>query len=270
MSGTKGGSPAKKAASTGRRGAAAAKGKPAGDRRAAGSGPRQEKAGRKGLATFVSDRLAAAYPDAKCSLDFGDPLELYVATVLSAQCTDVRVNQVTPDLFRQCRRPEDYLALGQAGLEKRIQSTGFFRNKAKSILGACAALIERFDGEIPSTMEDLLTLPGVGRKTANVILGNSFGLQEGIVVDTHVSRVTQRLGLTSEKDPVKIEQDLIPLFPREEWTVLAHRLILHGRNACVARSPRCGSCPLGERCPSTTETAPPGGEAPARRRPGRR
>ncbi len=126
--------------------------------------------------------------------------------MLSAQCTDVRVNQVTPELFRECRRPEDYLALGTAGMEKRIRSTGFFRNKAKSILGACAALIERFDGEVPSTMEELLTLPGVGRKTANVILGNAFGKEEGIVVDTHVARVSQRLGLTSEKDPVKIEQ----------------------------------------------------------------
>ncbi len=176
--------------------------------------------------------------------------------MLSAQCTDVRVNQVTPELFRECRRPEDYLALGTAGMEKRIRSTGFFRNKAKSILGACAALIERFDGEVPSTMEDLLTLPGVGRKTANVILGNAFGKEEGIVVDTHVARVSQRLGLTSEKDPVKIERDLMPLFPRKEWTLLSHRMILHGRSTCTARSPRCGSCTLAAKCPSATTITP--------------
>ncbi len=214
------------------------------------------------LEAWISDGLSRDYPDADCSLDYGDPLQLYVATVLSAQCTDTRVNQVTPALFRECRFPEDYLALGQASLEERIRSTGFFRNKAKSIIGACAALVEGFGGKIPSTMEDLLTLPGVGRKTANVILGNAFGKTEGIVVDTHVARITQRLGLTAHVDPVKIEQDMMGLFPEREWTVLAHRLILHGRSVCTARSPRCAGCSLAERCPAATPAARP---APRRR-----
>ena len=240
-----------------------------------GGGKRQPNAatrkGKGGVAAFYGDRLARAYPDAHCSLDFESPLDLYVATVLSAQCTDVRVNQVTPDLFRDCRRPEDYVALGREELEKRVQSTGFFRNKAKSILGACAVLIERFGGQVPATMEDLLTLPGVGRKTANVILGSYFGKQEGIVVDTHVARLAGRLGLTSQTDPVKIEQDLMQLFPREEWTVIAHRLILHGRNVCVARSPRCESCALAEKCPSaTTPAGGPQGAPRAARKSARR
>jgi endonuclease-3 len=188
------------------------------------------------------------YPDARCSLDFKTPLELYVATVLSAQCTDVRVNQVTPDLFGECLLPQDYLNIGPAALEERIKSTGFYRNKAKSILGGCARLLEAYDGKVPQTMDALLTLPGVGRKTANVILGNAFGIQEGIVVDTHVARVTRRIGLTHEKDPTKIERDLMVLFPRRSWTVLAHRLILHGRALCNARAPRCPECPLMERC----------------------
>jgi endonuclease-3 len=203
---------------------------------------------RKKLAGWVARRLARLYPDASCSLDFTNPLELYVATVLSAQCTDARVNQVTPELFGECKSPEDYLNLGPDGLEKRIKSTGFFRNKAKSILGGCARLVEAYDGEIPGTMEALLTLPGVGRKTANVILGNAFGIQKGIVVDTHVARITRRLGLTDQKDPLKIERDLMDLFPQKTWTVLAHRLILHGRALCNARSPRCPECPLMERC----------------------
>jgi endonuclease-3 len=220
----------------------------------------------KKLAGWIGRRLARGYPDARCSLDFTNPLELYVATVLSAQCTDVRVNQVTPELFRLCPRPEDYLALGPEGLEKRIQSTGFFRNKAKSILGGCARLIEEFGGEMPRTMEELLTLPGVGRKTANVILGNAFGKQEGVVVDTHVGRVAVRLGLTEETDPVKAERDLMTLFPRKDWTVLSHRLILHGRNVCVARGPRCAACTLAERCRFAAAPAP---ATKGRRRPAR-
>ena len=180
----------------------------------------------KKLAAWVGRRLARLYPDARCSLDFKNPLELYVATVLSAQCTDVRVNQVTPDLFGECRLPQDYLNLGPDGLEERIKSTGFFRNKAKSILGGCARLLEAYDGKVPRTMDALLTLPGVGRKTANVILGNAFGIEEGIVVDTHVARITRRIGLTREKDPAKIERDLMALFQRKSWTILAHRLIL--------------------------------------------
>jgi endonuclease III len=203
---------------------------------------------KKRLASWIGRRIAHAYPDARCSLDYANPLELYVATVLSAQCTDVRVNLVTPELFRDCRTPEDFLALGPEELERKIQSTGFFRNKARSILGGCARLIEAFGGEMPRTMEKLLTLPGVGRKTANVILGNAFGKQEGVVVDTHVGRVTARLGLTAQKDPVKVERDLMELFPRKDWTVLSHRLILHGRGVCSARAPRCGACILAERC----------------------
>lgn len=203
---------------------------------------------KKVLARWVGRRLARAYPDAECSLDHENPFQLYVATVLSAQCTDLRVNQVTPALFRRCPTPADYLLLGQEGLEEAIRSTGFFRNKAKSILGACRRIVDDFDGAVPDTMEQLLTLPGVGRKTANVILGNAFGIQEGIVVDTHVGRVTQRIGLARSKDPVKIEAELIPLFPRKDWTVLSHRLILHGRQVCAARKPRCSECVLAERC----------------------
>jgi len=202
------------------------------------------------VATWFSRRLARAYPDATCTLDHSNPFELYVATVLSAQCTDVRVNQVTPGLFRLCHGPADYLSLGRARLEKQIRSTGFFRNKAKSILGACERILETYEGGIPETMEELLTLPGVGRKTANVILGNAFGKQEGIVVDTHVGRIARRLGLTQANDAVKIERDLIPLFPQRDWTVLSHRLILHGRRTCSARSPFCDVCILAERCPS--------------------
>lgn len=214
--------------------------------------PKQEElTERKKTASWINRRLKRLYPDAGCTLDYKNPLELYVATVLSAQCTDVRVNQVTPKLFNDCRRPEDYLNLGQADLEERIRSTGFFRNKAKSILGGCAQMIEAFEGRVPRTMDELLTIPGVGRKTANVILGNAFGTEEGIVVDTHVARVTKRLGLTNEKDPLKIERDLITLFPKKDWTVLSHRLILHGRNTCSARSPKCAACVLAERCPSS-------------------
>jgi endonuclease III len=222
------------------------------------------------FAAWINDRLSRDYPAADCSLDYGDPLQLYVSTVLSAQCTDARVNQVTPALFRECRIPEDYLALGQSGLEERIRSTGFFRNKAKSIIGACAALVERFGGEVPSTMDELLTLPGVGRKTANVILGNAFGKSEGIVVDTHVGRIAQRLGLTAHADPVKIERDLMALFPRVEWTVLPHRLILHGRSVCTARSPRCANCSLAERCPAATPAVRPAARPPAPRKSRRR
>ena len=212
---------------------------------------------KKRIAAWFHRRLARAYPDAHCTLDYSHPLELYVATVLSAQCTDARVNLVTPEIFRRCPTAEDYIALGQAGLEKLVQSTGFYRNKAKSILGACTRLVDVYGGEVPSTMEELLTLPGVGRKTANVILGNAFGKEEGIVVDTHVARLSQRLGLTVNSDPVKIERDLMPLFPRRDWTVLGHRLILHGRGICTARAPRCGICPLAERCAHTSrETRP--------------
>lgn len=196
----------------------------------------------------ILSRLRKAYPDAHCALEHRDPLQLYVATVLSAQCTDERVNQVTPAVFETCRSPEDYLALGPAGLEEKIRSTGFFRAKARSILGACRVLVEEFGGRVPGTMEELLRLPGVGRKTANVILGEAFGVP-GITVDTHVTRLSQRLGLTRESDAVKIEFALMPIFPRKDWTFLSHLLIRHGRDCCRARKPDCARCPILSDCP---------------------
>ncbi len=199
--------------------------------------------------------LARTYPDARCALDHRGALELYVATVLSAQCTDQRVNQVTPALFAACLRPEDYLALGAARLEEMIRSTGFFRNKAKSILGGCRRLVEEFAGEMPGTMDELLRLPGVGRKTANVILGEAFGIP-GITVDTHVGRLARRLGLTAETDPVKVEFALMPLIPGKDWTRASHLLIRHGRECCGARKPECARCPVLVDCPFPSETPP--------------
>lgn len=195
-------------------------------------------------------RLERAYPQAACALRHGNPLELLVATILSAQCTDVRVNLVTPALFRHCPTAADYAAIPLPELEALIQSTGFFRNKAKSLQGLGRALVERHGGAVPATMEELVALPGVGRKTANVVLGNAFGRNEGIVVDTHVGRLAGRLGLSRASDPVRIEQDLMPLFPRAEWTLLAHLLIDHGRQICNARRPLCARCPLADLCPS--------------------
>jgi endonuclease-3 len=202
------------------------------------------------LATEYYDRLAAAYPDAHCALDHRNAYELLVATILSAQCTDARVNIVTPALFARFPTAHDLAEADREEVEQLIKSTGFFRNKAKSLLGMAQALVERHGGEVPSTMDELTQLPGVGRKTANVILGNAFGLNEGIVVDTHVTRITNLLGLTRERDAVKIERDLVRLFPRERWTMLSHLLIEHGRRVCVARAPRCGECPLADLCPS--------------------
>ncbi|MFN8547913.1 MAG: endonuclease III [Candidatus Eisenbacteria bacterium] len=229
----------------------APKAKPSG--RAAGRGAPtvEEPAALKRRALRVLKALLATYPDAHCELDFKTPLELYVATVLSAQCTDARVNQVTPALFARCRVPGDYLALGQEALEGLIRSTGFFRNKAKSILGGCLALEERFGGQVPRTLEELVSIPGIGRKTANVILGNAFDTP-GITVDTHVTRLSHRLALTDETDPVKIEFALMPLFPKAEWTRLSHALIFHGRRVCAARKPLCASCSIARDCPSNS------------------
>ncbi len=197
-------------------------------------------------------RLERRYPEAKCSLDHEDPLELLVATILSAQCTDARVNLVTRDLFRKYRTAGDYAAANPAIFEQEIRSTGFFRNKTKSVIGMAQGLMERFGERVPDTMEELTSLPGVGRKTANVVLGNAFGKDEGIVVDTHVARISRLLGLSRQTDPVKIEQDLMGVVPRRRWTLFPHLLIHHGRAVCVARKPQCAMCPVADLCPSSS------------------
>ena len=202
----------------------------------------------------VLSRLKREYPDARTELDYQTPLQLAVATILSAQCTDKRVNMVTPLLFQTFPTAASLADAEPERLEEIIKSTGFFRNKTKSLMGLGKALVERHHGEVPDSMDALVKLPGIGRKTANVILGNAFGKNEGVVVDTHVARVSHRLGLTRETDPVKIEQDLIPLFPREDWALLAHLLIFHGRRVCVARTPKCEICVLKDICPSSTVT----------------
>ncbi|NOY81048.1 MAG: endonuclease III [Kiritimatiellaeota bacterium] len=191
----------------------------------------------------IYTRLRAEHPAARIELDFSNPFELLVATVLSAQCTDARVNRVTARLFRKYRTPDDYLAVPKSELEEDIRSTGFFRRKAESIRRIAQALHERFDDRVPADLEALTSLPGVGRKTANVVLGNAFGIP-GIVVDTHVIRVSQRLGLTGESDPARIEQDLMQLFPAKEWVRLSHTLVFHGRYLCKARKPGCERCPV--------------------------
>jgi len=190
------------------------------------------------------------YPDAHCELDFKNPLELLIATILSAQCTDKRVNMVTPALFKKYRTAADYAKAPQPELERAIRSTGFFRNKTKSIRAATSTIDKKFGGKVPDSMEELRELPGVGRKTANVVLGNAFGKNEGIVVDTHVARLSQRLGLTKQKDAEKIERDLIKLVPREHWTNWSHWLIWHGRRRCYARKPDCAHCEVLRLCPS--------------------
>src|SRR6266700_923495 len=190
------------------------------------------------------------YPNARTELNFKNPLELLIATILSAQCTDKRVNMVTPALFKKYRSAKDYAKAPQAELENAIKSTGFFRNKTKSIRAATSTIAKKFGGKVPDSMEKLRELPGVGRKTANVILGNAFGINEGVVVDTHVARLSNRLGLTTESDPVAIERDLIPLFPRDRWAMLSHLLIWHGRRVCFARKPQCDACALNDICPS--------------------
>jgi endonuclease-3 len=205
----------------------------------------------KARARKIIARLKREYPDATCALQHRSALELVVATILSAQCTDARVNMVTPHLFAKYRTAADYAAADPRVLEKEIQSTGFFRNKTKSIIGMAQALVERHGGEVPQTMEELTALPGVGRKTANVILGTWFRKNEGVVVDTHVHRLSRLLGLTRQDDPVKIEQELMQIVPRDDWTWFSHTLIQHGRAVCIARRPRCADCVLNRLCPSS-------------------
>lgn len=197
----------------------------------------------------INRELAARYPDAHCELDFTTPLELLVATVLSAQTTDVRVNKVTPVLFARYRTAADYAAADRTELETIVQSTGFYRAKTNSVITLAQALCERFDGEVPGRLADLVTLPGVGRKTANVVLGNAFGVP-GLTVDTHFGRLSRRFGFTTEEDPVKVESDIAAIFPRKDWTMLSHRLIWHGRRTCHAKKPACGACPVASLCPS--------------------
>jgi endonuclease-3 len=211
------------------------------------AGKKQERA-----AEIVS-RLKRMYPRAKCSLDFTNAFELLIATILSAQSTDARVNIVTKSLFRKYPNPQAFAQAGQVEMERDVKQTGFFRNKAKAVIAASKAIMERHGGEVPRTMDELTALPGVGRKTANVVLGNAFNTPVGVVVDTHVNRVSGRLGLTANSDPVKIEQDLMKLIPQKEWTSFSHRLIYHGREICVARKPRCSECRLNELCPSAEE-----------------
>ena len=199
----------------------------------------------------VVRRLKRAYPDAKCSLNHSNPFELLVATILSAQCTDERVNIVTSDLFRKYRKPEDYLKVSPRELEKDIQSTGFFRNKTKSIQGTSKVLSEQYGGTVPHTMDELLELPGVARKTANVVLGNAFDIKAGVVVDTHVTRLSHRLDFTQQKTAEKIEQDLISIVPKRDWVIFPHLLISHGRKICKARNPLCDQCPVEKQCPSS-------------------
>jgi len=196
-------------------------------------------------------KLKRAYPGAKCSLNHSNAFELLIATILSAQCTDDRVNIVTADLFRKYRKPEDYLKVSPRELEKDIQSTGFFRNKTKSIQGTAKMLTETYGGEVPKTMDELLELPGVARKTANVVLGNAFDIKAGVVVDTHVTRLSHRLNLTQEKTAEKIEQDLIPIVPKKDWVIFPHLIIYHGRKTCKARNPQCAECVVEKNCPSS-------------------
>jgi endonuclease-3 len=211
---------------------------------------RETAAERKQRTLEICNGLAKAYPDAHCELDYTNPLELLVATILSAQCTDKRVNIVTKELFRRCRTAAEYAEISQDELEKIIQTTGFFRNKAKNIRACAADLVAKHGGKVPSDLASLTALAGVGRKTANVVLGNAFDLNEGVVVDTHVQRLGNRLGLTRETTPEKIEQDLMKLVPRDKWAMFSHWLIWHGRRRCTARKPDCPHCEIADLCPS--------------------
>jgi endonuclease III len=224
---------------------------------------RESADARRRRAAEVIARLHEDYPGAKCSLDFQSPLQLLIATILSAQCTDVRVNLVTPDLFARYPTAAALARAKREDVEAAIRTTGFFRNKAKSIQGATQRLVDTWRGEVPKTMDELLTLPGVARKTANVVLGNAFGIASGVVVDTHVQRLAARLGFSAEKAPEKIERDLVELLPKEEWIVASHLLILHGRKVCQARTPRCTECVVNRLCPSALAPPLPGLDRPA-------
>ncbi len=226
-------------------------------RRAAKRAERETDLGRTRRARRIDRLLAERFPDARCELNFSNPLELLVATVLSAQTTDVRVNQVTPALFAKYPAAADYAGADRAEMESIIQPTGFFRAKTESLIKLGDKLVTDFGGEVPRKLEQLVTLPGVGRKTANVVLGNAFGIP-GITVDTHVGRLSRRLAFTTSEDPVAVEQDLAAIFPRKDWTMLSHRLIFHGRRICFARKPACGACPIATLCPAygTGETDP--------------
>ena len=209
---------------------------------------RESPAERKRRAGKINQVLGKLYPDATCALHYTNPLELLIATILSAQCTDARVNMVTPALFKRYPAADAYAQADPAELQRMIQSTGFFRNKARSIIGCCKEIVERHGGEVPRTMEELVPLPGIGRKTANVILGNAYDTP-GIPVDTHVGRLSRRMGLTKHADPVKVEHDLMELLPEQEWTMFGHRMIFHGRQICQARKPKCEECAVAKWCP---------------------
>jgi endonuclease-3 len=214
--------------------------------KAAGTDPKRVAA--------ILAKLDEAYPEANCELKHENPFQLLISTILSAQCTDVRVNQVAQELYKKYKTPEDFAYANPVELEQEIRPTGFFRNKTKSIIGASKALIEQFDGKIPQTMDEILTLPGVARKTGNVVLGTAYGIASGVVVDTHVQRLSQRLDLTRSEDPKKIEQDLMAILPQDKWIRFSHQLIWHGRRVCVARKPRCVDCNLEKICYSADKT----------------
>ena len=224
--------------------------------------PRESKEAKAIRAKKIIAGLQKTYPDAHCELNHHNPLELLIATILSAQCTDKRVNLVTETLLKKYRSPADYAEASQEELETAIKTTGFFRNKARSIITCCQAIMEKHAGKVPRSMEELIQLGGVGRKTANVVLGNAFGINQGVVVDTHVARLSQRLGLTQETDPAKIEQELMKLVPQAQWTMLSHWLIWHGRRRCYARKPDCQSCEIKQLCPRIGVTEPLPGPKP--------
>jgi len=214
----------------------------------------KNQAERKARVQLILKTLDEMYPDATCALIHRNPWELLVATILSAQCTDKRVNEVTPGLFRKYPTPRDFAAVRPEALANDIRSTGFFNNKAKSIVGAAKKIVDEFGGKVPRTLEELITVPGAARKTANVVLGTAYGIASGIVVDTHVQRIARRLDLTKQTDPVKVEQDLIKIIPRERWILFAHQIIYHGRALCIARKPKCAECKLDPICYAVDKT----------------